>query len=239
MNTLRRNTLVVGASGDIGLEITKHLMKEGDNLYLHYFQNKPQLDMNKDGEQSIVLLKADLSNNDGLVTLLEQLPKEIDRVIFANGKSFIGLFQEMSHHQMDAMIHLHVHAVWKISKHVIPYMIHKKNGQLILVTSIWGEVGASCEVAYSSVKGSQELFVKSLAKELGPSGIRVNAVAPGYIETKMNHHLSQEEKEVLVQEIPLQGPGLTEDIAHSVMFLLSEKARYITGESIRVNGGWS
>ena len=107
-----------------------------------------------------------------------------------------------------------------------------------MITSIWGNVGASYEVIYSSVKGAQNSFVKALAKEVAPSGISVNGISPGYIETKMNSHLSEEERQAIIDEIPMSRAGLPSEIAYTVSFLLDDRSTYIQGEIINMNGGW-
>src|SRR5690625_3813000 len=117
-------------------------------------------------------------------------------------------------------------------------MIQKQRGKIIFITSIWRNVGASNEVIYSSVKGAQNSFVRALAKEVGPSGISVNAVSPGFIDTKMNQHLLHEEKEAIISGIPLNRAGLATDVSHAVQFLLDEKSSYIQGEIMHITGGW-
>ncbi|SER08097.1 3-oxoacyl-[acyl-carrier protein] reductase [Gracilibacillus ureilyticus] len=234
--------LIVGASGEIGTAIAKKLAGQGCQLILHYHQNEASIrnlinEINAD--QIIKLIRADLSKQEGLQFFLSQLHMDINKVVFASGTSTIGLIQDLSNEDMDRLLHLHVKALWRITQHVLPGMITLKTGHIVLITSIWGEVGASCEVAYSTVKGAQNTFVRALAKETGPSGIHVNGVSPGFIDTKMNHHLSEMEKLELVSDIPLQKSGQPEDVADAVSFLLSDRAKYITGEILRVNGGWS
>ncbi|TRM12456.1 SDR family oxidoreductase [Lentibacillus cibarius] len=236
-----RNVLVIGASGDIGTAIYKQLITEGDQLILHYHQNKKALEGNKSDlhQESILMeIQADLSTTGGLNHLLKQLTLPVDAVIFASGKAHFGLFQDTEETIMDNMLALHVKAPWLISRHVLPQMIARKKGKIIMVTSIWGEVGASNEVVYSSVKGAQNSFVKALAKEVAPSGISVNAVSPGFIETKMNEHLLADEKDMIIQDIPASRAGTVDDVAHTVSFLMNEKSGYINGEIMHVTGGW-
>src|SRR5699024_2023515 len=136
------------------------------------------------------------------------------------------------------MISIHVKAPMIISKFLLPAMIKQKYGKIVFITSIWGHVGASFEVVYSTVKGAQNSFVKSLAKEVGPSGISVNGVSPGFIDTKMNEHLRQEEKEAISSDIPMNRSRSTKDVAHTVRCLLDDASNYIQGEIIKVTGGW-
>src|SRR5690625_7972441 len=121
-----------------------------------------------------------------------------------------------------------------ITRHLLPLMMQKKAGKIVFITSIWGDVGASHEVVYSAVKGAQNSFVKALAKEVAPSGISVNAVSPGFIDTKMNRHLIKEEKETIISEIPMNSAGTSGEIAHTVRFLLDIKYSYIQVDLIVV-----
>ena len=137
------------------------------------------------------------------------------------------------------MIQLHITSPFLLTKGLVNKLIHKKEGNIIAITSIWGEVGASCEVLYSMVKGGQNSFVKALAKELAPSGIRVNAVSPGAIATGMLDRLDTEDLKALEDEIPTGRLGIPKEISGVVSFILSEDSSYITGQIISVNGGWN
>ncbi|WP_350308631.1 elongation factor P 5-aminopentanone reductase [Gracilibacillus phocaeensis] len=239
--SIKKTTLITGASGDIGKEIALQLASEGHQLWLHYHQNHAAIEKLKQqltAEQVLGIIQADLSTPVGLDTFVQECPENISHYIHTSGQSYVGLFQDMSDAQMDQMLQLHVKAPWKIAQQLIPSMIQAKHGRIVLISSIWGEIGASCEVAYSSVKGAQNSFVKALAKELGPSQIYVNGVCPGLINTKMNHHLTEKDKQTLQEEIPLQRTGLPQDVAGAVGFLCQESTRYIQGEQIRVDGGW-
>ncbi|RKQ37540.1 elongation factor P 5-aminopentanone reductase [Oceanobacillus halophilus] len=236
-----KNVLIIGASGDIGQAIVKRLSKEGYQIILHYNNNSKAISdlRNEISDKGILsVLQADLSKDTELDDFIKQFVFQVDGIIFAGGKAQFGLFQETSSLVMDQMLHLHVKAPWKITKHVLPGMIQQQYGKIIFVTSIWGEVGASYEVVYSSVKGAQNSFVKALAKEVAPSGISVNAVSPGFIDTKMNKHLSMEEKESLFSEIPMNRAGSPEEVAHTVSFLMDKRSNYIQGEIINLTGGW-
>lgn len=236
-----KNVLVVGSSGDIGIKIAEQLIKDDYQVILHYNKNKEVIEkfISKVSQENILsIVQADLSDKNGIKEFIKQLVFSIDAVIFASGKAYFGLFQDMTEEMMDKMMTLHVKAPWMITKYLLPHMVKNKSGKVIFITSIWGSDGASNEVIYSSVKGAQNSFVKSLAKEVAPSGIRVNAVSPGFINTKMNNLLSQEEMSDVISGIPIGRPGLPEEVAQVVSFLMSEKSSYIQGEIINVTGGW-
>lgn len=236
-----RNILIIGASGGIGDAITHTLANNGDQLMLHYHTNKQAMTRLYDQlppDQLLLEIQADLTTGEGIEALLNQLVFPVDAIVFASGTAYYGLFQYAAPDDMDRMLSLHVKAPWLITKRLLPQMITRQAGAIIFITSIWGREGASHEVMYSSVKGAQNSFVKALAKEIAPSGVSVNAISPGYIDTKMNDDLSAEEKAGVIDQIPAGRAGKPEEIAHIVQFLLDEKSAYIQGEIIEVNGGW-
>lgn len=238
---MTKNVLILGASGDIGNAIAMELSRQGYQLILHYHRNKHTMErlhylLREDAILQTV--QANLTNNEEVHQLCKEVAYHVDAIVFVSGTAHYGLFQDVTEMEMDDMIHLHVKAPWLITNYFLPHMIHQQQGHIILITSIWGNIGASNEVMYSSVKGAQNSFVKALAKEVGPSGITVNAVSPGFIETKMNQHLLQDEKQAIIDHIPVNRAGLTSDVAHAVQFLLDEKSNYIQGEIINITGGW-
>lgn len=238
-----RNILVIGASGDIGRKIVEQIAQtdEKASFILHYNRNEAAIreTMAAIRDDAVLqVIQADLTTEEGARSLINQIHFPISAVIFVSGMAYHGLFQDMEEAIMDKMMHLHVKAPWMISQHVIKDMVKQQAGKIIFITSIWGSAGASNEVIYSSVKGAQNSFVKALGKELAPNGIRVNAVSPGFIETKMNDSLDDDDKAYIIDDIPAQRPGLPEEVAHTVQFLLDDKANYIVGEIIQVTGGW-
>ncbi|MFC4557188.1 elongation factor P 5-aminopentanone reductase [Virgibacillus kekensis] len=237
-----KNILIIGASGDIGAAIARSLAEQGYQLLLHYNQNRSAIAEYAAGlpeETVLSVMQADLSSESGVRHLLSKIAFPVDAIIFAGGRAYFSLFQDTSEGVMNEMLNLHVKAPWLITKELLPSMLQKKQGKIIFITSIWGETGASNEVVYSSVKGAQNSFVKALAKEVAPSGVSVNAVSPGFIDTKMNHHLNPEEVIRITDEIPANRAGKAEEVANMVNFLISDKASYIQGEVINVTGGWS
>src|SRR5690625_5242090 len=236
---MQKNVLILGASGDIGSAISKQIANDRYSLLLHYNRNKDAMKkLIKEIDEQLILqiIQADLTLSSSVHKLCHEIVFPVDAIIYVSGMSKFGLFQDTTENEMDEMLHLHVKAPWLLTKYFLPEMIRKKSGKIIFITSIWGNVGASNEVIYSSVKGAQNSFIKALAKEVGPSGISVNAVSPGFIDTKMNEHV---EKELIISQIPLHRAGMTSEVAHTVSFLMDEKSNYIQGEIINIAGGWS
>lgn len=234
----KRNILIIGASGDIGVAIANKLLEQEYQLVLHYYSNSAVIEELVKHEQVLASIQANLSKEEEIKLFLKQLVFPVDGVVFASGKAQFGLFQDASEELLDEMLTLHVKAPWMITQHVLPSMIQEKYGKIIFISSIWGTVGASYEVIYSTVKGAQNSFVKALAKEVAPSSISVNAISPGFIDTKMNNHLTEDEKEAILADIPMQRAGKAEEIANTVNFLLGDQANYIQGEIIHITGGW-
>lgn len=238
---MKKTCFVTGASGDIGQAVAKKLALNGYRLILHYHKNEKairQLEEELPATCVREVFSADLSSGAEINQLLSVLDPEVDAVVFAHGGSLIGLFQEAAETEMDDMLASHVKAPWLISRHLIPSMIRRKTGHIVLISSIWGDAGASCEVIYSSVKGAQNSFVKALGKELAPSGIAVNGVLPGFVDTKMNECFSLEERKALYEEIPAGRGASPEEVARVAAFLASPEVTYVNGELIRVTGGW-
>jgi len=235
-----KNVLITGASGGIGRAISERFAKEGDILYIHYYQNVESIKefIRLYPNISIVPVQANLASDNGVNELLNQIKGPIDTFIYTSGSSLFGLLQDVTKEQFQSLMTLHLSSPFYITQQLIPKMIERKTGNIIIVSSIWGQTGAACEAAYSMVKGGQIAFVKALAKELAPSGIRVNAIAPGAIQTKMNEHFSDEEKAMISEEIPLGRFGEPKEVADVAYFLASEESSYITGQVISVNGGW-
>lgn len=236
---MKKTALITGASGGIGKAIAKKLAGEGYKLYLHYHKNEENiLTLIKELQTDCMMVKADLSIADGPGQLVKQLADPIDLLVLNSGKSFFGLMTDMKNEEIQQMVQLQITSPYMISKELIPSMVRRKSGNIVVISSIWGEIGASCEVLYSMVKGGQNTFVKALAKELAPSGIRVNAIAPGAVATDMLQSFSEEDLADLEEEIPLGRIGKPEEIADAVLFLSSNHASYITGQVLSVNGGW-
>lgn len=238
---MHKNVFVLGASGDIGRAICKQLKDENYSLILHYNKSRESIETLVEalGEESVLqVVQADLTNTEDVHRMCQEVMYPVYAIIYVSGAAHYGLFQDTSEEIMDQMLMLHVKSPWLVTQHFLPEMIHEQRGKIIFITSIWGNIGASHEVIYSSVKGAQNSFVKALAKEVGPSGVSVNGVSPGFIDTKMNRHLLRDEKESIISEIPVHRAGLATDVAHTVCFLMDEKSNYIQGEIVKLTGGW-
>ena len=170
-------------------------------------------------------------------TALKEFNK-IDVLINNAGIAEQKLFTDITPNDFQKMLNVNIGGVFNCCKCVVPNMISRKSGNIINISSMWGQVGASCEAAYSASKGGVIALTKALAKELGPSGIRVNSVSPGCIETDMMARFSPAELDALRDETPLESLGSPADVAWCVRFLASPAARFITGQTIGVNGGF-
>ncbi len=238
--------ILTGASGGIGKEIAKVLINEGINIALIGKTNENSLKelssyAEKRGVKSEYYL-LDVGNyseaNEAYQSICEKLGSP-NYLINNAGISLYQLIQDCTEADFDELISTNLKGMFNFSKLMIPEMIKNKSGNIINISSIWGANGSSMEVLYSMTKGGINAYTKALAKELAPSGIRVNAIAPGVIDTKMNDIFNEDEKSALLGEIPLSRFGTAKDIADLVMFLLSEKSSYLTGQIITADGGWS
>jgi 3-oxoacyl-[acyl-carrier protein] reductase len=232
--------LITGASGGIGTSIARQLAADGYGLLLHYNRRREPVEKLKKELASthVVPIQADLAAEDGVDVLLSQINRPVDVMVYNSGNSYYGLITDMSDELVQSLVQLHVTSPILLTKKLLPSMIAKKQGNIVIVSSIWGLTGAACEVVYSMVKGGQNAFVKALAKELAPSGIRVNAVAPGAIDTDMLRIFSKEDLQAIADDIPIGRLGTADEVAKTVSFLISDAASYITGQIISVNGGW-
>ena len=238
---MKRFALVTGASGGIGRSIAKKLAEEGYSLYLHYHQNKEAMrelmkELSRfDGE--FIPIQADLTSPDGYKKVIANV-FSIDAIIHNSGTGHYGLLVDLEQETAEKLMRIHVTSPLLITKELLPKMISKNHGNIVVISSIWGLTGAACEVAYSAAKGAQISFVKALSKEVALNGIRVNAVAPGAIKTPMMGVFSEHELKAISENIPLNRLGTADNVADAVSFLLSEKSAYITGQILSVNGGW-
>lgn len=232
--------LITGASGEIGTEIVKSLISDNNLLILVYNHHKIQKDiLNK---KNVISYQCDLSNFDALKVMINDIIKEfkkIDVLINCAGVSLIKQIQDTTETDYNFIFDNNLKSTIMLTSLVSKYMISEQSGNIINISSMWGKVGASMESLYSASKGAINSFTLALAKELGPSKINVNAVCPGFIDTKMNKHLTKEEVQDFASSTPLCRIGSTKDVAGVVKFLTSEDASFITGQLISVDGGFS
>ena len=241
---MKKTIIVTGASRGIGAAIVKMLAKEDYNIVLNYNKSeeiakKLQEEFTKQGK-NVEIFKADVSKREEVKKLIEftiNKFKKIDVLINNAGISQTRLFTDITDEDWNNMLNVNLNSVFYMTQEVVPYMIHEKEGCIINISSIWGITGAACETHYSVAKAGVDAITKSLAKELGPSNIRVNSIAPGIIDTDMNKYLSDEELANIEEEIPLGKIGSPETIAKCVKWLIEDD--YTTGQIIGINGGWN
>ena len=232
--------LITGASRGIGREIAITLSKEGHKIIANYNKSEEQAKELEKQNTNIEIFKADVSKRNEVQNMVQEIIKKygkIDVLINNAGISENKLFTNVTDEDWNRMINTNLYSAFCVSQEVIPYMIHEKNGCIINISSVWGIVGSSCETIYSIAKAGIDGMTKSLAKELGPSNIRVNSVAPGAIDTEMNKNVSDEEWNQIIEETPLMKKGNPIDITRCVKWLIEDE--YTTGQIIEVNGGWN
>ena len=232
-----KTVLVTGAAKGIGKEIAVKFAKNGYNVFVSYNTSNVKALELAEKYDNITVIKADVTKKDELLNLINQVG-EVDILVNNAGISEIKLFTDVTDEDFEKMMNVNFKSAFCLSQMVLPYMINKKNGRIINISSIWGICGASCEVLYSASKAALIGMTKALAKELAPSGITVNAVAPGVIKTDMMKCFSEEEIKDIEYDIPMGRMGTPEEIAETVFFLASENASYITGQVISPNGGY-
>lgn len=235
--------VVTGGSRGIGAQIVKTLANENYKVILNYNNSKEQAEkiqqeLLEQGKE-IEIIKADVSKREETEKLIQfaiNKFNKIDVLINNAGISQERLFTDVTEEEWKKIINTNLNSVFYCNQQALKYMIQEQQGCIINISSIWGETGASCEVAYSTTKAAINGMTKALAKEVGPSNIRVNAIAPGIIDTDMNRNLTNEELEQIKEQIPLNKIGKALDIAKCVKWLIEDE--YTTGQIISINGGW-
>lgn len=234
-----RVVLVTGASHGIGRAIAKELAKDSI-VIANYNNSQEEADtLKQEIGKNLEIYKADVSKRENVHQMIEYIVNKygrIDLLVNNAGIDLVKLFTDITDEEWNCLINTNLYSVFCVSQETAKYMINQKYGNIINISSIFGIIGASCESIYSISKAGIDGLTKSLAKELGPSNIRVNSVAPGIIDTKMNNNLTEEDKEAIKEEIPLGRIGKPEEIAKAVRMILEND--YITGQIIEVNGGW-
>ena len=234
------NILVTVGSRGIGAEIAKKFAEQGDTVYITYCKSKEAAQA-LEQQYGIHPIFADFREDFGALKAGKAIAEQIgtiDTLVNNAAISVVDVFQCVSEEDCTALYRVNLFGTVDMTRAILPTMLQQHTGNIINITSVWGQTGASCEVDYSVTKGGIIAFTKALAKEVALSGIRVNAVSPGVIDTEMNAHLSEEDRQELAEETPLQRIGKPEEVADAVLFLASERAAFITGQVLPVNGGF-
>lgn len=239
-----KTAVITGASRGIGRETALKFAKEGYNIAICCIKNENLLNILKKEIENYNVKCLTYVGNIGKFENAQEMFKlifdnfnNIDILINNAGISYIGLLSDMSIDEWNNIINVNLTSVFNCCKLTIENMVHNKSGKIINISSVWGNVGASCEVAYSASKGGINSFTKALAKELAPSNIQVNAIAFGAVDTQMNQFLNESEKQMLLDEIPA-GKIVSSKEAGEFIYHISQSNEYLTGQVISFNGGW-
>ena len=237
--------LITGASRGIGAATARLFARQGWNVAVNYNRSKAAaqelVDELTDLGVGAVALGADVSDPEQAAALVERTAAELGGLDALVCNAGIALPQQLltdtTDDQWRKVFAANVDGMFYTIRAAVPHFVRKKAGRIVTVSSVWGVTGGSCEVAYSASKGAVIAMTKALAKELGPSGITVNCVAPGVITTEMNAHLDEESLAQLCAETPLERLGTPEDVARSILFLTGEGGQFLTGQVLQPNGG--
>lgn len=243
---MNKTFVITGGSRGIGKGVALCLGEKGYNIVINYAKNQTAAEETAEEVRKLggnaEIFKADVSEWEEAKALIDFSAEKFGKIDALVNNAGIALtplpFDMTDYAEWKRVFDVNVFGAFNCTKAVLPYMISKKSGSIVNVSSVWGITGGSCEAVYSSSKAALIGFTKAMAKELAPSGIRVNAVAPGIIETKMNSHLSVEEIKEIEKEIPLGKMGTIEEIGKLIAFLCDDRSSYITGEIIKADGGW-
>ncbi len=238
---MRKTVLITGGTRGIGEGVVRKFYAAGWNTAFCYRQSKARADALCREMPGLLAVCADVAEEADVSRMVEEVRRafgQIDALVCSAGVGHYGLLQDVTPEEFDALYRVNVRGVYLCCRAVLPEMIRRQSGSIVTVSSMWGQVGGSCEAAYSATKGAVIALTKALAKEVGPSGIRVNSVAPGTVVTDMTRRLGAEALEALRQETPLEALGTPEDVADAVAFLAGDAAKFITGQVLGVNGGF-
>ena len=233
--------LVTGGSRGIGEAIVRRFCENGDRVAFFYQSNEDAARRVAE-ETGAIAIRADVGDPDDAgrgVLLAREAIGDISVLVNNAGISQIGLFTDLSAEDWNRLISVNLSGVFYVTRAVLPDMIREKKGRIVNIGSMWGKTGASCEVAYSASKAGVRGLTMALAKELGPSGITVNCIEPGMIDTEMNRSIDESVKNALAEETPLMRIGTTREVADAVFFLSSDGASFITGQILGVDGGFA
>ena len=241
---MRKIALITGGSRGIGAACVRAFAEDGYAVAFLYNRSEAKAQslvqtLRADG-RDVSAYRCDLADPDRVKTVIADILRtyrRIDALVNCAGIAHIGLFTDMTEDEWDHLFAVNVRSAFSVTRAVLPGMISAQKGSIVNISSMWGEVGASCEVAYSATKAALIGMTKALAKEGGPSGVRVNCVTPGVIDTDMNAQLTEDDRAALSDETPLGRIGEAAEVAKTILFLCSEGASFITGQIVGVSGG--
>lgn len=241
---MRKNALVTGGSRGIGAACVRTFAEAGYAVVFMYNRSAEKaaalVDALRGESLDVAAYPCDVSAPAQVKQTLQEILRvyhRVDVLVNCAGIAHIGLLTDMTEAEWDRLFAVNVRGVFSVTKAVLPGMISRQTGAVINISSMWGEVGASCEAAYSATKAALIGLTKALAKEVGPSGVRVNCITPGVIDTDMNAQLTDEDRAALTDETPLGRIGQAEEVAKTALFLSGEDASFITGQVVGVSGG--
>lgn len=238
-----KHALVLGASGDIGIATVTQLAAEGWSLYLHYNHQKEKITQlitklsTQFPTQDFLGVSFDMSTLDHLHEFLGNI-FELDTIIFAQGTTSYKLLTETTSEEILHQWNMQVAVPIEMIKALQDKLARSSHGRIIFVGSVYGAVGSAMEASYSTVKGAQSAFANAYAKEVGSLGITVNVVAPGAVDTHMNHFLTSDDRQSITEDIPAGKFATPADIAYWIVQLTNQAAGYMTGQTIYIDGGW-
>ena len=239
MNLENKTVLITGGSRGIGAEAVRQFTQAGARVAFTYFRSELEADALRQ-ETGATPIRCDVKFSNSVKIAVDKAIEvlgQIDVLICNAAISDINLITDIGEERWEEVIGTNLNGVYYTINYVLPSMISRKSGSIITVSSMWGQIGASCEVAYSAAKAGVIGLTKALAKEVGPSGITVNSIAPGMIDTEMNSHVEPEIVAGITDETPLGRIGLASDVVSAMKYLASDEASFITGQVIAVNGG--
>ena len=229
-----QHVLITGGSRGIGAAAVRAFARAGYRVSFFY-EKRSEAARALAAETGAEAVRCDVADTEAVARAVEALPP-VEVLVNNAGISHVGLISQISPQEWDRLFAVNVKGIYNTVRAVLPAMLRQQAGAIVNVSSMWGQAGASCEAAYSATKGAVIALTQALARELGPSGIRVNAVSPGLIETEMNACLSPEDKEILAGEAPLGRVGRPEEVAEAILYLA--RAEFVTGQILPVNGGY-